>query len=87
MNATMSGETKMLQKFEYRAVIKYLLKKGKEAKEIFENLWEMYPDSSPSYATVKCWTCLFKQGRQSIEDDEHAERPFGAVTEETRIFS
>jgi histone-lysine N-methyltransferase SETMAR len=78
----MSGESSTVLKIEYRAVIKYLVKKGKKAKEIFEDLAETYLNFSPSCATVKRWTRLFQQGRESIEDDPHPGRPQTVVTEE-----
>jgi histone-lysine N-methyltransferase SETMAR len=78
----MSGETLSLWKFEYRAVIKYLVKKGKCAKEINEELLATYQQCSPSYATVKRWTRLFKDGRGSIKDDEHPGPSCTVVTEE-----
>ena len=67
----MSSETLSFWKLEYRAVIKYLVKKGKCAKEINEELLATYPQCAPSYATVKRWTRLFKEGRKLIKDDEH----------------
>jgi hypothetical protein len=78
----MSGETLSLWKFEYRAVIKYLVKKGKCAKEINEELLATYQQCSPSYATVKRWTRLFKDGRGSIKDDEHPGPSCTVVTDE-----
>jgi hypothetical protein len=66
-------------KTEYRAVIKYLVKKGKKAKEIFEDFTETYLNFSPSYATVKRWTRLFQQGRESmqwVKKGENAPRKF-----------
>jgi transposase len=78
----MSGESSTVLKIEYRAVMKYLVMKGKKAKEIFEDLTETYLNFSPSYATIKRWTRLFQQGRESIEDDPHPGRPQTVVTEE-----
>jgi len=42
-------------KFELRAVIKFLCKEGRAAKEIHDRLRSMYGDSAPSYSTVTIW--------------------------------
>ena len=69
-------------KLEYRAVIKYLTKKGKCAKDIYEELSATYPHAAPSDATVKRWTRLFQQGRESLEDEEHPGPSCTVVTDE-----
>ncbi|XP_045445715.1 histone-lysine N-methyltransferase SETMAR-like [Melitaea cinxia] len=71
-----------LTKFEHRAVIKFLVKKGKTAKEIFEETSSVYGESGTSSATVKRWTRLFQQGRETLEDDLRSGRPNTAVTDE-----
>lgn len=42
----------------------------------------VYGDSAPSYSTVKFWAQLFKQDRESLEDDPRSGRPSSAVTDE-----
>ncbi|XP_045453311.1 protein GVQW3-like [Melitaea cinxia] len=78
----MSESSLHLTKFEHRAVIKFLVKKGKIAKEIFEETFSVYGESGPSSATVKRWTRLFQQGRETLEDDPRSGRPNTAVTDE-----
>ncbi|XP_045458441.1 protein GVQW3-like [Melitaea cinxia] len=78
----MSESSLHLTKFEHRAVIKFLVKKGKTAKEIFEETSSVYGESGPSSATVKRWTRLFQQGRDTLEDDPRSGRPNTAVTDE-----
>ena len=58
-----------MDKVEYRAVIKFLVKKGKTPTEITDELTSVYGDSSPSHSTIKKWAAEFKRGRQSLEDD------------------
>jgi hypothetical protein len=42
-------------KIEYRAVIKFLTKEGKNPSEIKQRLDAVYGESFPSYSTVKEW--------------------------------
>lgn len=78
----MSAEIGNSRNFEHRAVIKYLVKKGKSPKEIFEDMSSTLQDSGPSYTMVKKWARLFQQGRESCEDDPRPGRPVSVVTEE-----
>lgn len=78
----MSESSLNLTKLEHRAVIKFLVKKGKTAKEIFEEMSTVYEESGPSFATIKRWVRLFQQGRQSLEDDPRSGRPNTAITDE-----
>lgn len=57
-----------LWKFEHRAVIKYLVKNGKYAKEIN---WPLI--RSVYHIMVKRCTRLFKEGRESIKTEEYPE--------------
>jgi len=56
-------------KFEFRAVVKFLCKEGRAAKEIHDRLRYMYGDSAPSYSTITRWSNEFRRGRESLEDD------------------
>ena len=58
-----------MDKVEYRAVINFLVKKGKTPTEISDELTNVYGDSSPSHNTIKKRAADFKRGRQSLEDD------------------
>lgn len=71
-----------MEKIKYRAVIEFLFLKGVEPKEIHEQLFEVYKDSSPSLATVYNWVAEFKRGRTSLEDDPRQGRPKSASTPE-----
>ena len=56
--------------------------KGLKAKEIYEQLLEVYKESSPSKRTVEFWAGEFKRGRSSLEDDPLEGRPKTATTAE-----
>ena len=58
-----------MDKQEYRAVIKFLQKKGLNAREIFKELHGVYGELSPSERTVERWVTAFWQGQDSFEDD------------------
>ena len=66
-------------KFEYRAVIMFLLKKGCRVTAIHQRLVAMYGDSAPNYCTVTRWFNEFKCVRQFLEDDFRSGRPSDAV--------
>ncbi|XP_053602914.1 protein GVQW3-like [Plodia interpunctella] len=71
-----------MEKIEHRAVIKFLTKQGKSAQIIFQELLAVYGDSAPGKTMVYKWHGLFKQGRESIEDDPRSGRPIEATTSE-----
>ena len=71
-----------MEKFEYRAVIKYLIKKNFTPKQIKQELDLVYGDSAPCFKTVLNWADRFKAGQESIEDDPNIGRPNTALTEE-----
>ena len=54
------------QNIEFRALIKFLTKEGKNAKEIHKRMTGVYGDSSPAYSTVAKWAGEFKRGRSSL---------------------
>nr|CAD45367.1 transposase [Bythograea thermydron] len=70
-------------KIEYHAVIKFLTKVGKNAKEIHDRLVAVYNDTASSYATVTRWHKEFRHGRESLEDDSRVGRTFEATSEDT----
>nr|CAD45369.1 transposase [Bythograea thermydron] len=71
-----------MDKIEYRAVIKFLTKEGKNAKEIHDRLVAMYNDTAPSYTTVTRWHKEVRHGRESLEDDPRVGRPSKATSED-----
>lgn len=72
----------MLDKVEYRAVIKFLHLQGKEARQIYDEMFAVYGDECPSYETVKLWKRQFRFGRISLDDDPRAGRPSTSTTDD-----
>ena len=71
-----------MDKIEYRAVKKFLVKEGLTPKEIHSKFTKVYGDSSPSFWTIKKWAAEFKRGRTSLEHDPRDGRPKSATTPE-----
>jgi transposase len=71
-----------MDKIEYRAVIKFLVKEGLTPNEIHSKFIKVYGDSSPSFSTIKKWTSEFKRVRTSLEGDPREGRPKSATTPE-----
>lgn len=69
-----------MENIEYRAVIKYLLKKHISAKEIHDDMVNTLGECAPSYATICRWVNEFKRGRTSVEDDPRSGRPKTVTT-------
>ena len=72
-----------MDKLEYRAVIKFLVKKGLKAREIFMELQSVYGESAPSERTVERWSVEFRRGRESLEDDPRTGAPSTSTNEDT----
>ena len=66
-------------KFEYRAVIKFLLKERCNATAIHQCLVAVYGDCAPNYCTITRWFNEFTRGHLSLEDDFQSGRPSDAV--------
>jgi transposase len=71
-----------MDKIEYRAVIKFIVKEALTPKKVHSKFIKFYEDSYPSFSTIKKWVAEFKRGRTSIEDDRHEGRPKSATTPE-----
>lgn len=71
-----------MEKVEYRSVIKFLHKKGKNNAEIKAELDEVYGEYAPSLATVKFWKAEFVRGRTSVLDEPSTGRPMEVTTPE-----
>ena len=71
-----------MDKFEVRAVIKYLNLKGMSTKEINEDMIQTLGKDAPLYSTVKKWVAEFKRGKEDVTDDSRAGRPVNVVTDE-----
>lgn len=65
---------------EYRAVIKFLTKKGLSSNQILQELQGVYHDEAPSRRTVERWHHEFLHGRISLHDDKHPGRPTSSTS-------
>ena len=68
-------------KCEIRAVIRYLVWKGKPPVEIFNEVKSAYGDCAMNRTSVYKWCREFKGGRTSVHDDQRSGRP-SIVTDE-----
>jgi len=71
-----------MENVNFRFYIKTQYRLGKQTIEFFNELKTIYNDQAPSYATVARWVTLFKDGRESIEDDPRSGRPITGVTQD-----
>lgn len=71
-----------MEKIEHRAVVKFLVKKGLKAMEIYSEMVNVLGDAAPSKTMVCKWALEFKRGRTSLEDDPRSGRPKSVTTEE-----
>ena len=71
-----------MDKFAYRAVIKYLFLKGNMPTQIKDELDSVYGDFAPSFTSVKFQAAEFKRGRKSLGDNERSCHTKIATTDE-----
>ena len=71
----------MLSRLEQRYAIKFCAKLGKSGSETLQLLRTAYGDAVLSSAQVLRWHQAFKDGRESIEDEQRAGRPSPSRTE------
>jgi transposase len=64
-----------IDKIEYRAVIKFIVKEGLTPNEIHSKIVSVCGDPPPSFSTIKKWAAEFKRGRTSLEVDPREGRP------------
>ena len=60
---------------EYRSVIKFLLLRHTESVSIVTQVQETYGEKAPSRATIYNWIREFRNGRDSVFDDDRVGRP------------
>jgi transposase len=66
-----------------RAAIKYCFKLGKSASETYELLQKAYGSDSLSRSMTFVWFKRFREGRESLKDDERSGRPTTSRNEQT----
>ena len=71
----------MQRSLEQRYAIKFCAKLGKSGSETLQLLRTAYGDAVLSSAQVFRWHKAFKDGRESVEDEQRAGRPSTARTE------
>ena len=69
-----------MDKFQKRAVIKYLFLKGMSGKAIHDDMLATLGDNAPAYSVVKIWLTEFKHGRNNVKDEHCSGRPKGAAS-------
>jgi len=69
-----------MDKFQKRAVIKYLFLKGMSGKAIHDDMLATLGDNAPVYSVVKIWLAKFKCGRNSVEDEHCSGCPKDAAS-------
>lgn len=79
MRHTFEKSVKM-EKVEYRAYIKTRTVLGIPATDIYKELAVAWGDDAPQYRTVAKWVALFKEGRESLDDDPRSGRPITKFT-------
>ncbi|XP_065650652.1 protein GVQW3-like [Hydra vulgaris] len=71
-----------MEKFEYRAYIKTRALLGVSAQAISDELVLVHGNQAPKYSTVAKWATLFKDGRESLDDDPRSGHPRTTYTAE-----
>jgi len=64
-----------MDKFEKRAVVKYLFLKEMSGKAIHDDMLAILVDNALAYSVVKSWLAEFKRGRNSVQDEHRSGRP------------
>ena len=65
----------MYQQVEFRSVIRFLLLRKTEKKDIICQLHEAYRNEAPCKATIYNWIREFSSGRNNVFDEERSGRP------------
>jgi len=61
-----------MDKFEKRAVIKYLFLKGMSGEAIHGDMLATLGDNALAYSVVKSWLAKFKRGRNNVKNDHRS---------------
>ena len=72
----------IMEKEQYRSMIRFLFLDGKSCEEIKEKLHVVYKDNASSMTTIRYWYNKFKRGLTSIFDEERPDRPIEVTMED-----
>ena len=72
-----------MENSDFRVYIKTRARLGFSATAISDELTAAYPGQAPQYSCVAKWTKLFREGRESVEDDPRPGRPITAHTRQS----
>ena len=67
--------TQLMDKLEYRSIIKFLFLQKKSPTQIHEEMLAVYNNDCPSYDVIKHWGKEFRCGRLSVHDEARSGRP------------
>lgn len=65
----------MLEKKQLRAIFLYEFKQGRKAAEATRNINQAFGQRTAIERTVQWWFARFRNGEESLEDEEHGSRP------------
>ena len=65
----------MTERVEQRYCIKFCLKLGDSKTETVRKTHQVFGDDAMSVTQIKVWYNRFKDGRTSVENDEHSGKP------------
>lgn len=71
----------MSEIIQQRVCIKFCVRNGISGAKTFRMLQKAFSENSMSRASVFHWHKLFKEGRESVEDEPHQRRPRTATDE------
>ena len=76
-------EQKMDQFLEQRYAIKFCVKMGKNGAETLEMLRKAYGDGAMKQSQTFMWHKRFREGRESVNDDDRSGRPSTSQTDDS----
>lgn len=70
---------------EQRVIVKFLTKLGKSCTEMEKDLLAVYGEEAMKPRTIRKWTERFREGRDSVTDDQRSGRPVTASGDEAVV--
>ena len=78
----MPGVLTTSKAYEQRSVIRFLWNKGRTPIEIHRGMQPTYGERCLALRSVRWWCAEFENGRESLNDNEHAGRPRISVADD-----